>query len=222
MIESLQQKLGYQFINPALLEVALTHRSIRGENNERLEFLGDAILNFVIAEALFQQFPYAPEGQLSRLRANLVNEEVLAELAKNFQLGEYLRLGAGELKSGGMRRKSILADALEAIIGAIYLDVDMQLCQKIVLQWFGSRLLQSNNDESLKDAKSRLQEYLQSHRQPLPQYTVTSITGEAHLQNFHVSCEVSGMDYHTEGTGASRREAEQIAAAAYLDLLAKQ
>lgn len=214
-MKPLTKILGYQFKNTTLLEMALTHRSIKVKNNERLEFLGDAVLNFVIAAALYQQFDYAAEGELSRVRASLVNEDSLAEIAQGFQLGDYLYLGPGELKSGGARRKSILADALEAIIGAIYLDADMLTCQKIILHWFAARLQSVNIDKNLKDAKSALQEYLQSQKLPLPQYKILLITGEAHAQHFQIACEVEGMDYQSEGVGTTRRGAEQMAAKAF-------
>jgi ribonuclease III len=220
MKQALIKTLGYRFKNPTLFNTALTHRSIQGDNNERLEFLGDSILNFIIAHALFNQFPHASEGFLSRVRANLVNEDILAAIAIEFQLGKYLNLGSGELKSGGMRRKSILADALEAIIGAIYLDSDIAHCEKIIMQWFASRLANVDTRETLKDAKSRLQEYLQSHKLSLPIYSVTSTVGEPHAQEFFVSCAVPTLAHVTKGSGSSRREAEQKAAAAFLEWIA--
>lgn len=213
------KKLGYTFHHPALLQAALTHRSVKGKNNERLEFLGDSILNFIIAATLYEKCPHAKEGELSRLRANLVNGEMLAEIAQEFELGEYLQLGPGELKSGGSRRKSILADAFEAIIGAIYLDSDMKHCQERVLAWYQTRLTDFTRFEVTKDPKTRLQEYLQGRKLPLPIYNVISIEGKAHHQHFKVSCEVEGNSHITEGSGSSRRAAEQIAAQAFLDFL---
>lgn len=213
--------IGYEFNDQALLQAALSHRSVRGKNNERLEFLGDAILNFIIAAALFEQCPHAKEGDLSRLRAGLVNGETLAELAQEFVLGDYLRLGPGELKSGGSRRKSILADALEAIIGAIYLDSNMLICQERVLSWFDLRIKAIAHTGTSKDPKTQLQEYLQGHKSNLPDYLVLSVTGQAHKQVFRVSCQVEGFSFTTEGSGSSRRAAEQLAAQEFLDLIQK-
>jgi len=217
--KTLCQKLGYEFHNPNLLDAALTHRSIRGNNNERLEFLGDSIINFIIAAALFQQFPKAKEGDLSRLRANLVKGDTLAELAQEFELGNYLRLGAGELKSGGFRRKSILADAMEAVIAAIYLDAGMAVCQERVLRWYEVRLQEIGRSSGMKDPKTRLQEYLQAKKLGLPDYNVLSIQGEAHQQTFRVVCRIEKYSQVTEGVGSSRRSAEQEAAQKYLEYL---
>jgi ribonuclease-3 len=218
-MKSLMKSLGYIFQQPHLLEIALTHRSKDVNNNERFEFLGDAALGFIIAAKLFEQFPHKPEGELSRFRAHLVNEASLVEVAHTLNLSTHLRLGSGELKSGGMQRKSILADTLEAIIGAIYLDSDMNTCEKAILPWFEKKLNTLDKLETSKDAKSRLQEYLQSQKTPLPEYKIVSITGEAHTLHFHVSCHVDGLDYHSEGTGNSRRDAEQTAAKDFLDWL---
>ncbi len=216
------QKIGYQFQSSGLLDIALTHRSASSKNNERMEFLGDAVLSFVMATQLFHQYPRADEGELSRLRANLVNETVLAEMATEFALGEFLRLGSGELKSGGARRKSILADTFEALIGAIYLDSDIMICQNIILKWFEGRLKNPEALVNLKDPKSLLQEYLQAQKMPLPDYQLISMTGNAHAQHFHVSCQVSGLRHTTEGVGSTRRSAEQMAAQEYFAwLLAK-
>lgn len=211
----LLEALGYQFRDPVWLELALTHRSVSGaRNNERLEFLGDSILNFVVADFLYQHFPAENEGRLSRLRARLVKQETLADVARDLQLGDYLKLGAGELKSGGFRRESILADTVEAVLGAIYRDCqDMHLCAGLVQAWFGERLSGVGRETVLKDSKSRLQEFLQGRRLGLPVYTVVSIQGEAHNQFFHVSCEVPGLAETTQGRGVSRRYAEQEAAA---------
>lgn len=218
-LDKLAQKLGYTFKNNSLLEAALSHRSAGNQNYERLEFLGDSILNFVIAAELFRRYPKAKEGELSRLRASLVNGETLAELAHEFNLGEYLRLGAGELKSGGSHRASILADALEAIVGAIYLDSDLVTCQQQILTWFASRLENLSARVVPKDPKTRLQEYLQAHKLPLPEYEILSIEGEAHAQTFHVKCQVAGLSQTAEGTGISRRKAEQESAKQMLELL---
>lgn len=217
-LDILMRQLKYQFNNIDLLKAALTHRSVRGQNNERLEFLGDSLLNFIVAEVLFHRFQYAKEGDLSRLRANLVKGETLSEIALDLKLSDFLRLGPGELKSGGFHRKSILADAFEAIIGAIYLDSDLDICREKVLQWFESRI----NAISLsleKDPKTRLQEYLQSKHLSLPQYEILSIEGEAHAQVFHIECRVSGLAFVTSSVGSTRRKAEQLAAEKYLQLL---
>ena len=196
--------------------LALTHRSFAGRNNERLEFLGDAILNFVAGEALFERFPQAREGQLSRLRARLVKGETLALLARGFELGEYLRLGSGELKSGGFRRESILADALEALIGAIYLDAGMDVARARVLDWLTNELDGLTLVDTNKDPKTRLQEFLQSRAVELPRYEVVDIQGEPHCRTFFVQCEIALLTDKTQGQGASRRIAEQVAAAAAL------
>lgn len=217
--KTLCKKLGYEFHNQALLDAALTHRSIRGNNNERLEFLGDSIVNFIIAATLYQQFPSAKEGDLSRLRANLVKGDTLAEVAQEFDLGSYLRLGAGELKSGGSRRKSILADALEAVIAAIYLDSGMAVCQEKVLRWYETRLQEISRTSGAKDPKTRLQEYLQARKISLPDYAVVSIQGEAHQQLFTVGCRIDKFSHVTQGSGSSRRSAEQEAAQKYLEFL---
>lgn len=217
--ENLCEKLGYTFRNPALLEDALSHRSFHGKNNERLEFLGDAILNFIIAAALFRNCPNAKEGELSRLRANLVRGETLAVLAQEFELGKYMRLGAGELKSGGSRRTSILADAMEAVVGAIYLDAGTEVCEEKILQWYSSRLEDFSELPSLKDPKTRLQEFLQARRFPLPLYTILAIEGAAHQQIFRVECRVEGLKEISIGIGSSRRRAEQEAAQKILELL---
>jgi len=215
-LERLQRRIGYQFREPEHLVLALTHRSYGGRNNERLEFLGDAILNMVIAQYLYDQFPQAREGQLSRLRARLVRGVTLAEIAWEFELGDYLRLGSGELKSGGFRRESILADAVESIIGAIYLDSGFNACQERVLEWFSGRLENLSLQDTQKDPKTRLQEYLQSRQQALPQYEVISVSGQAHQQTFDVDCSVPMLDEVVKGSGGSRRVAEQQAAQAAL------
>lgn len=217
-IEALLRKLDYKFKNLDLLTAALTHRSVRGLNNERLEFLGDSLLNFIIAEQLYKNFLVAEEGELSRLRALLVKGETLAEIAQEFKLGDYLRLGPGELKSGGFTRKSILADAFEAIIGAIYLDSDFPTACKCVLRFFESRIKKVHLITK-KDPKTRLQEYLQAKHLSLPRYEILSIEGEAHAQLFHIECRVSGLSYVTTSVGSTRRKAEQLAAEKFLELL---
>jgi ribonuclease III len=212
LITELHQVIQYVFKEPRFLQTALTHRSVKGNNNERLEFLGDSILNFLIAEALYKKFPQAKEGELSRLRAQLVKGETLADIAIELCLGQFLVLGQGERKSGGKYRKSILADTVEAIIGAIYMDSgDIQACQKQVLNWYASRLSVLNLDV-VKDPKSVLQEYLQAKHYELPQYVVKSITGEDHAQVFTIHCQVLGIDYVGVGQETSRRRAEQEAA----------
>lgn len=211
-IPDLTRRLGYSFNDPAYCELALTHRSCGKNNNERLEFLGDSIVNFVIADDLFQRFPKAREGQLSRLRASMVKGETLAEIARELKLGDYLRLGPGELKSGGFRRDSILADGVEALIGAIYLDSNLEVVRGFILGWFEERLNNLDIDEALKDSKTRLQEYLQSRRFPLPDYELVSVEGEAHAQTFYITCRIQPLDQPTEGVGNSRRQAEQEAA----------
>jgi ribonuclease-3 len=211
-LDELQRRIGYQFKQPDRLLLALTHRSYGNQNNERLEFLGDSIVNMVIAEHLYQHFEKAREGQLSRLRARMVKGVTLAEIGREFKLGQYLRLGSGELKSGGFRRESILADAIESIIGAIYLDSDFYTCREQVLRWFEQRLKRLDIQDTQKDPKTRLQEYLQSRQFPLPNYEVISVDGQAHNQTFHVSCALPSLDRKTNGTGSSRRIAEQEAA----------
>ncbi|MFB9143606.1 ribonuclease III [Vibrio artabrorum] len=218
-IDKLERKIGYQFNDADLIHLALTHRSAAGKHNERLEFLGDSILSFVIADDLYHRFPKVNEGDMSRMRATLVRGHTLAELGREFELGDYLKLGPGELKSGGFRRDSILADAVEAIIGAIYLDSDTEMVRSIILSWYQSRLDAIQPGVSQKDPKTRLQEFLQGRRNPLPVYTVTNIKGEAHNQEFTVECEVAGVDKPVIGKGTSRRKAEQAAAETALEQL---
>jgi ribonuclease-3 len=218
----LSKRLGYHFKNKDLLQLALTHRSVSSKNNERFEFLGDSLLNFIIAEALCNLYPDLKEGELSRLRANLVNGTTLAKLAREFNVGECLNLGVGELRSGGFQRESILADALEAIIAAIYLDAGMDVCRERLLTWYESRLKDPRALDTLKDPKTRLQEYVQSHQLPLPLYTILSVEGEAHAQFFHVQCQVPGFEIITKSADTTRRGAEQKAAEAFLLLLQKQ
>lgn len=211
-LERLQKKLGYQFANLDYLKQALTHRSAAAFNNERLEFLGDSILNFAIGKALYEKFPKADEGELSRMRAALVKEQTLAIIARRFELGDYLKLGAGEMKSGGHRRESILADCVEAIIAAIYLDFGIETTLNKVYEWYKTLLDEMTPGEAQKDPKTRLQEFLQSRKQPLPEYEVIDIKGEAHNQTFKVSCKIKQFDEAFIGTGTSRRKAEQNAA----------
>lgn len=215
----LSKVLGYEFRNPQLLDHALTHRSAGSRNNERLEFLGDAVLSLVIAEALYQQLPEATEGELSRLRATLVRRETLAELARGLELGDYLTLGSGELKSGGFRRESILSDALEAVFGALYLDGGLEVGHSCIRRLFAQRLVSLPSAAALKDPKTRLQEYLQSRRLDLPEYEVLDVSGSAHSQTFRVRCRIPGTDYASSGDGSSRRKAEQDAAHRMLDVL---
>jgi ribonuclease-3 len=209
---TLCKQLGYQFAQPQLLQRALTHRSFSAAHNERLEFLGDSVLNCTIAKYLFDTFPDLPEGDLSRLRSNLVNQQTLAILAQQLNLGEQLSLGEGERKSAGFRRPSILADALEAIFGAVLQDANFAKAEKVVLGLYVPFIAQSDLQSLGKDAKTLLQEYLQGRKLALPQYNVTEIKGEAHAQTFVVSCEVAQLNLTTQGEGASRRIAEQIAA----------
>ena len=212
MSERLAQKLGYVFRDAGLLSRALTHRSASAANYERLEFLGDGLLNFVVGEALFRVRPQAEEGDLSRLRASLVCEDSLAGIAEKLELGDELFLGAGELKSGGFRRHSILADTLEALLGAIYLDGGFDAARDACLRLFADPLAQLPDAASLKDAKTRLQEYLQGCGRPLPLYEVQSAEGPAHRQSFTVSCRLTDSSETTQGRAASRRAAEQDAA----------
>lgn len=218
-LQSLMGRLGYQFKDQSLLQLALSHRSVGPSNNERLEFLGDSIVNFVIAKSLYGQFPKAKEGQLSRLRAHMVKGVTLAEIGKELNLGECLRLGTGERKSGGARRESILADAVEATIGAIYLDSDMDTCEARILDWFTSRLQTLDLQTNQKDAKTRLQEYLQARKQELPVYELVQVKGQDHEQEFVMSCYVEMLGKATQAQASSRRIGEQKAAQAALQLL---
>ncbi|GIX22047.1 MAG: ribonuclease 3 [Gammaproteobacteria bacterium] len=208
--------LGHRFSDPDLLARALTHRSAGGANNERLEFLGDSLLSLVIAEELYRRHPELSEGDLSRLRAALVNRETLAELAAELGLGERLALGPGELKSGGFRRRSILADALEAVLGAVYLDAGFEAAADLVRRLWAARLDAPVDPAALKDAKTRLQEWLQGRGRALPAYDVVAVEGKPHAQRFTVQCRVEGLDAPVIGEGASRRQAEQRAAEAAL------
>ncbi len=204
---------GYQFRQEQLLRQALTHRSYaRKDNNERLEFLGDSILDLVISDHIYQQYEAADEGDLSRIRANLVKQATVAEVARGINLGEYLFLGGGELKSGGHRRASILSDAMEAVIAAVYLDSNFESARAFVLDLYRDRLAQLSALDELKDPKTRLQEYLQARRLALPEYRVEQTRGKAHDQVFAVSCRVSDLDLSARGSGSSRKKAEQAAA----------
>ncbi len=209
---ALCRRLGHEFTNPQLLQRALTHRSHSAAHNERLEFLGDSVLNCAVAKYLYDTFPELPEGDLSRLRSNLVNQQTLAMLAQQLALGEQLLLGEGERKSAGHRRPSILADALEALFGAILLDAGFAAAEKAVLGLYAPFIAQADLQSLGKDAKTLLQEYLQGRKLALPQYKVVEIKGEAHAQTFCVSCEIAQLKLTTHGEGASRRIAEQIAA----------
>lgn len=221
-MEGLAQRLGHEFSDGVLLRQALTHRSAAKANNERLEFLGDAILGFVAAELLYERFPEASEGQLTRMRAALVRRETLAALARELNLGPELVLGEGELKSGGRNRNSILADCLEAVIGGVYLDAGMAAARRVVAGLLNDRLATMDPLDAVKDAKTRLQEYLQARQLPLPDYTVTAVRGEGHQQAFDVVCEVKGLGFATAGSAGSRRKAEQAAAASALARLGEQ
>jgi ribonuclease-3 len=217
-LKRLEKRIGYTFTNFGLLKQALTHRSALGEHNERLEFLGDSILSFAISTDLYLRFPKVDEGDLSRMRATLVCGKMLAEVGREFQLGDCLILGPGELKSGGFRRDSIIADGVEAIIGAVFLDSNIDTVKDLILKWFESRLNSIEPGISQKDPKTRLQERLQSRKQPLPLYEVIEIKGEAHNQRFTMSCEIEGLN-PVQGQGTSRRKAEQVAAEKMLNVL---
>lgn len=214
--------IGYEFGAPELFQKALTHRSAGSRNNERLEFLGDAVLGCVIAEELFRCYPDAREGELSRLRATLVRRETLAEIAHDLDIGHFIRLGTGERKSGGHHRDSILSDAVEAVFGAIYLDGGFDAARQVILSLYAEKFANVMDIDELKDAKTRLQEYLQSRQQPLPQYDMVEMRGKAHDRSFRVTCTVDVDGTRTtRGEGKSRRQAEQKAAALMLSELAE-
>lgn len=216
----LVKRLGHTFRDTELVERALTHRSLGTKNYERLEFLGDSVLGFTISAYLYERFPDLSEGELTRLRASLVRKESLAKLARQLELGRYLKLGIGELKSGGFDRDSILADTMEALFGAVYIDGGIEAANRVVLALYKS-LLQSVDPAAIqKDPKTRLQEYLQKRARPIPEYEVINVSGEAHAQYFRVSCHVDGLEQPIEGEGRSRRAAEQDAASKVLDELA--
>ncbi|MDD2885333.1 MAG: ribonuclease III [Dechloromonas sp.] len=208
----LADRLGHSFANLALLRTALTHRSYGTPNNERLEFLGDGILDFVIAALLYERFTDLPEGDLSRLRANLVRQDTLHELANLLEIGSFLRLGEGEMKSGGATRPSILADALEALFGAIYLDGGFAAAERVIALLYADLLAALKPGQFQKDAKTRLQEWLQGRKKALPRYSLLETSGAAHAQRFVVACEIDYPPLRTTGAGASRRIAEQCAA----------
>ncbi|TSA40676.1 MAG: ribonuclease III [Methylococcaceae bacterium] len=217
--ELLSKKLGLTFNDPKLFIAALTHRSASSNNNERLEFLGDSILGFVIAQKLFDAFPVASEGALSRLRASLVNEATLAELARKYQLGEALVLGSGELKSGGFRRDSILSDAMEALMGALYKDQGFAACQEWIVFLFADKLQNLSLTHGEKDPKTRLQELMQAQKKDLPDYELLTMSGPSHEQTFKVKCTVTMIEDVSYGQGISRKKAEQSAAEQMLALL---
>lgn len=212
-IEWLQQRLGYSPRDFSLFESALTHRSAAGQNNERLEFLGDSVLNLLVSERLYGRYPEATEGDLSRLRARVVSGPPLAAVAQGLGLGEMLRLGSGELKTGGFHRESILADALEALLGAVFLDGGLDAAREVVARLFDELIASAPDPAELKDSKTRLQEYLQARGLPLPSYGVLAVSGEPHAQAFRVGCTVEALQVRAEGEGSSRRRAEQAAAA---------
>jgi ribonuclease III len=215
----LQIRLGYTFKQAGLLKQALTHRSFSADHNERLEFLGDSVLNLSVAHMLYSQLGSLPEGDLSRVRANLVKQDTLHQLAKNLDLSSAMRLGEGEMRSGGQSRPSILADALEAIIGAVYLDGGYKQAQVLVERLFAQVEIKPDMQAVGKDPKTELQEWLQGRKLALPKYTVVGTTGAAHRQQFEVSCEVTQLSQTQQGSGASRRAAEQAAAAVMLQTL---
>jgi ribonuclease-3 len=218
-LAALQIRLGHSFSEARLLQQALTHRSFSSDHNERLEFLGDSVLNLAVAHFLFEQLSTLPEGDLSRVRANLVKQDTLHNLALDMGLSACIRLGEGELRSGGARRASILADALEALIGAVYLDGGYAAAQGLVRRLFGQLEIRPDMQAAAKDAKTELQEWLQGRKIALPRYSVIATSGAAHRQTFEVACEVSELRQYGRGSGSSRRAAEQAAAAALLDIL---
>ena len=216
VLSELQIRLGYAFRQHALLQQAVTHRSFSADHNERLEFLGDSVLNLSVAHLLYAQLANLPEGDLSRVRANLVKQDTLHQLAKKLDLPAVMRLGEGEMRSGGQNRPSILADALEAIIGAVYLDGGYKDAQALVERLFAQVDIKPDMQAVGKDPKTELQEWLQGRKLALPKYTVVGTSGAAHRQQFEVSCEVTELRQTQQGSGASRRAAEQAAAAAML------
>jgi ribonuclease-3 len=217
--DSLCRKIGHQFSQPQLLQKALTHRSHSTAHYERLEFLGDSVLNCVVAKYLFDHYPNLPEGDLSRLRSNLVNQHTLYTLAQGLALGELLLLGEGERKSAGFRRPSILADAMEALFGAVFMDAGFVAAEQVILRLYVPFIEQADVQSMGKDAKTQLQEYLQARKLQLPKYSVIATQGEAHAQVFEVECEIAQLKINTRGAGSSRRIAEQAAAEAAYNLL---
>jgi ribonuclease III len=222
MRKDLATRLGYTFRQPELLAQALTHRSFGAPHNERLEFVGDAVLNCVVASDLFARFPDIDEGELSRMRASLVNRDMLADIARRLKLGDDVRLGEGEQRSGGAERPSILADALEALYGAVFLDGGFDAARLAIDRTFDDVLRDADPAVLGKDPKTRLQEWLQARRLPVPDYTVVDVSGEAHAQVFTAQCDIPSLDVATRGSGASRRVAEQAAAAAAWAVVTKQ
>ena len=209
---ALCSRIGYEFMQPQLLQRALTHRSYSAANNERLEFLGDSVLNCTVARHLYDNYPDLPEGDLSRLRSNLVNQRTLSMLAQQLDLGDLLLLGEGERKSAGHRRPSILADAMEALFGAVFLDGGFEAARQVILGQYVPFIAQADMQTLGKDPKTLLQEYLQGRKLALPKYTVLATEGEAHAQRFRVECEIAQLKLITHGEGSSRRSAEQAAA----------
>ena len=222
LLSNLEKAIDYKFKDETLLDIALTHRSIGQGNNERLEYLGDAALGFIIADEIFRKFPQATEGELTRLRALLVKGETLAMLGRELNLGDYIKLGPGERKSGGWRRDSILANTLEALIGAVYLDADVEACRKCVNSLYRQLLSEVSPDKLNKDPKTTLQELLQSRKQELPVYYVISESGEAHERLFKIECLIKKQDISVQAEGRSKRVAEQSAAGKALLILKKQ
>jgi ribonuclease-3 len=217
--QQLQQRLQYEFANLELLELALSHRSSGRINNERLEFLGDSVLSLVITDFLYHRFPEVREGDLSRMRASLVRAESLSEVAKTLELGNEILLGQGEMKSGGHRRDSILGDTVEALIGAVYLDSDIESARTCILRWFAGLLIAIEEVKPVKDAKTSLQEFLQQRGHSLPEYRVIDTGGEAHNRQFTVSCKIDLLDREFTATATSRRKAEQLVAEKFLATL---
>ena len=213
MPSSLGESLGHAFRRPELFRQALTHRSFGADHNERLEFVGDAVLDCVIALELYRRFPGLSEGELSRLRANLVNRDTLHRLALSLDLGSSLRLGAGEVRSGGATRPSILADALEALFGAIFVDAGFEAAKDAIERVYAAEFDEVERSGSSKDAKTRLQEWLQGRRLPVPEYAISGVQGEAHRQTFEVVCRIPALAIEATGSGPNRRAAEQAAAA---------
>lgn len=219
LVDLLQKKIGYVFNQHNLLLQALTHKSAGIQHNERLEFLGDAILNYVITSFLYNRFPYLSEGSMSRIRANLVQENTLVILAQEFDLSDCLCLGPGELKTGGRKRASILANTIEALIGSVFLDSDIKVIEMLIIHWYKDLLETINPYNRQKDPKTCLQEYLQSRHQPLPIYRIKCIAGSAHNQIFSIDCQVNALNVSVIGCGSSKRKAEQAAAEKVLKVL---
>lgn len=218
-LDALQQRLQYRFADVRLLQRALTHRSFSADHNERLEFLGDSVLGLVVADMLYQRLQKLPEGDLSRVRANLVKQDTLHQLALSLKLDQVIRLGEGELRSGGQKRPSILADALEAVLGALYLDAGFAAVQPLVQRLYQAVQINPTMEAIGKDPKTELQEWLQGRRMKLPSYRVVATLGAAHQQTFEVACDIPELQRSESGTGASRRAAEQAAASAMLQIL---